>query len=71
MFDCSCNVGVAAHPSGVRGVAFDAYNSILITAGADCDMKFWHFGSRDRARQLLKELKTASRISRILLHRER
>lgn len=59
-----------AHPSGVRGVAFDAFNTILITAGAESDLKFWRFGSRDKVRGLLKQLITSARISRIMLHRD-
>ncbi|XP_070172929.1 WD repeat-containing protein 36-like [Littorina saxatilis] len=59
-----------AHSSCVRGVAFDAYNALLITAGSECDIKFWRFGSRDKARILLKEVKTPCSISRMVLHRD-
>lgn len=67
----SASISFSAHASGVRGVALDAYNQFLVTAGADCDIKFWRFGSRDKARTLLKELKTPTGIARILLHRDR
>lgn len=59
-----------AHSTGIQGVAFDALNMLLISAGADCSIKIWHFGSRDKARVLLKELKMTDEICRILLHRD-
>ncbi|XP_076454218.1 WD repeat-containing protein 36-like [Babylonia areolata] len=59
-----------AHSSGVEGVAFDACNVLLISAGGDCTVKVWHFGSRSKARVLLKEIKLTDHICRILLHRD-
>ena len=66
-----CVIWSPAHKGGVRGVAFDAYNQILISAGVNCDLRFWRFGSRDKARVMLKELTMSASIARIMLHRER
>ncbi|XP_014768980.1 WD repeat-containing protein 36 [Octopus bimaculoides] len=54
------------HDGAVHGIAVDANNQITVTAGADGTLKFWKFKSK----QLLKELKLDSYISKILLHRE-
>ncbi|KAL8567228.1 hypothetical protein ACOMHN_046638 [Nucella lapillus] len=59
-----------AHASGVEGVSFDACNMLLVSAGADCTIRIWNFGSRDKARILLKEVKMTDQIDRTLLHRD-
>jgi len=55
-----------AHSGHVRGVAIDGLNQQVITAGADCKLKFWNF----KARKLLHTLPFEAPITQILLHRE-
>ncbi|KAJ7356168.1 WD repeat-containing protein 36 [Desmophyllum pertusum] len=55
-----------AHSGHVRGVAIDSLNQQVITAGADCNLKFWNF----KARKLLHTLTFESAITQILLHRD-
>ncbi|XP_074612173.1 WD repeat-containing protein 36-like [Acropora palmata] len=55
-----------AHQSQVRGVAIDGLNQQVMTAGADCKLKFWNF----KAKKLLYNLTFEIPITQILLHRE-
>ncbi|XP_068725814.1 WD repeat-containing protein 36-like [Montipora capricornis] len=55
-----------AHQSQIRGVAIDGINQQVITAGADCNLKFWNF----KAKNLLHTLTFEAPITQILLHRE-
>ncbi|BFY99565.1 hypothetical protein BsWGS_02605 [Bradybaena similaris] len=54
-----------AHDVTVRGIACDALNHKLVTAGADGNLRFW----RCKGKQLLGELKINVTVSEILLHR--
>lgn len=55
-----------AHSGCVRGVAMDSLNQQVISAGADCNLKFWNF----KARKLLHTMTFEAPITQILLHRE-
>ncbi|XP_022806762.1 WD repeat-containing protein 36-like [Stylophora pistillata] len=55
-----------AHNGQVRGVAIDNINQQVMTAGADCKLKFWNF----KARNLLQKMTFESPITQILLHRD-
>uniref|UniRef100_A0A0B6Z6J4 Uncharacterized protein n=1 Tax=Arion vulgaris TaxID=1028688 RepID=A0A0B6Z6J4_9EUPU len=55
-----------AHNCTVRGIACDALNQKIITAGADGDLHFWRF----KDRHLLGDLKMNAFISQIVLHRD-
>lgn len=55
-----------AHEGSVRGVASDALNQVVVTAGADSYLRFWAF--RDGRR--LSEVALSAPVARICLHRE-
>ncbi|CAH3028123.1 unnamed protein product [Porites evermanni] len=55
-----------AHSGRIRGLAIDSVNQQVITAGADCKVKFWNF----KARKLLHTMTFEAPIAQILLHRE-
>ncbi|KAK7486461.1 hypothetical protein BaRGS_00022262 [Batillaria attramentaria] len=55
-----------AHECAVRGVAFDALNQLLVTAGADGVLKFWKF----KCKSMIREVKLSAQISSIVMHRE-
>lgn len=55
-----------AHACGVRGVAIDGLNQLMITAGARGNIKFWKFKDRN----LLTCLDLKNQISQICLHKE-
>jgi len=55
-----------AHNGHVRGVAIDSLNQQVITASADCSLKFWNF----KTRKLLQMLTFEVPITQILLHRD-
>ena len=56
-----------AHRGPVRGVITDALNQLTITAGADSQLHFWRFKSK----QLLDTITMESQIAFLHLHRER
>lgn len=58
---------VVAHKCRVQGLACDALNQLLVSAGADGTLKWWRF----RTRSFLHKTKMAARITKILMHRER
>ena len=49
----------------VRGVAVDQVNSVVISGGADCVLKFWDFNNAE----LISVLKFTSGISFVFSHR--
>ncbi|XP_031556169.1 WD repeat-containing protein 36-like [Actinia tenebrosa] len=55
-----------AHKGCIRGVAIDGINQQLLTASADCKLKFWHF----QKRALLHSMSFESPITQLELHRE-
>lgn len=58
--------GTQAHYCTARGIACDALNQKIITAGSDGSLRFWRF----KFKELLGELKLDVFISQILLHRD-
>ena len=56
-----------AHSGSVRGVAFDGLNQLVITAGADCSVKFWKFKSQENVNTLTLPV----HMAHFILHRER
>ena len=58
---------VEAHKGAVRGVAMDALNQVVISGGADCQLRFWHF----KTKKLITSLSMDSQIARLQLHRDR
>ncbi|CAL1530137.1 unnamed protein product [Lymnaea stagnalis] len=58
--------GTQAHYCTVRGIACDALNQKIVTAGSDGNLRFWRF----KFKELLGELKLDVFISQILLHRD-
>lgn len=57
----------AAHSGAVRGVATDALNQLMLTAGSDWLLKFWRFKSRKQEEQL----KLHSAPASMMLHKDR
>uniref|UniRef100_A0A224ZBY7 WD-repeat protein n=1 Tax=Rhipicephalus zambeziensis TaxID=60191 RepID=A0A224ZBY7_9ACAR len=55
-----------AHEGSVRGVASDALNQVVVTAGADSHLRFWGF----RDGRQLSEVALSAPVARICLHRE-
>ena len=58
---------VLAHTGSVRGVAIDALNQVLASAGSDGCVKFCKF----RSGELLSSLKMTSFVAALRLHRDR
>ncbi|KAH7936064.1 hypothetical protein HPB52_017523 [Rhipicephalus sanguineus] len=55
-----------AHEGSVRGVASDALNQVVVTAGADSHLRFWAF----RDGRQLSQVALSAPVARICLHRE-
>ncbi|XP_072173327.1 WD repeat-containing protein 36-like [Diadema setosum] len=55
-----------AHQGAIRGLAINGLNQVLMSGGADCQLKFWNFKKKNQ----LKTLKLDVAISQLLLHRE-
>ena len=56
-----------AHKGGVRGVAVEGLNQLVITAGADSIVRFWKF----KTKEMLDSVTVESQIASLKLHRER
>ena len=56
-----------AHEGSVLSVNVDGLTQLMISAGADCFLRFWKFKSR----QLMNELKMDAAVAKAMMHQDR